>query len=172
MAQRKGLGWLGLLLGIIFWIGGGFWPLPVSAVILQQTEAPGQVLYQSRETLNDRTAQGWQAIVFKRIRPEGESPLTLRLVGFPGVTEVQHPHPLELVTSLGQRYQAPDVTDQVFGSAPPEGNVGQYDLQGLLPVLKPEIPLQLFLQASAGTTVVIPIPARVIREWQKVAARS
>lgn len=169
MVQRI---WLGLMLGIFLWIGGGCLPSPVSAVILQQTEAPGQILYQSRQTLNDRTAQGWQAIAFKRIRPEGESPLTLRLVGFPGVADVQHPQPLELVTSLGQRYQAPDVTDQVFGSAAPEGNVGQYDLQDLLPVLKPEIPLQLFLQAADGTTVVIPVPARVIREWQKVAARS
>jgi hypothetical protein len=166
------LGLTGLLLGLLFWLGGGGLVLPASAVILQQTEAPGQILYQSRQTLKDRTAQGWQAIAFKRIRPEGESVLTLRLVGFPGVTDVQHPQPLELVTSLGQRYEAPDITDQVFGSAAPEGNVGQYDLQELLPVLKPEIPLQLFLQATDGTTVVIPVPTGVIQEWQKVAARS
>ncbi|NJK64657.1 MAG: DUF3122 domain-containing protein [Synechococcaceae cyanobacterium SM2_3_1] len=172
MARQIRLGLIGLLLGLLFWLGGGSLALPVAAVILQQTEAPGQVLYQSRQTLTDRSAQGWQAIAFKRIRSEGESILTLRLVGFPGVTDVQHPHPLALVTSLGQRYQAPDITDQVFGASDPEGNVGQYDLHEILPVLKPEIPLQLFLQASDGTTVVIPIPGRVMREWQKVAARS
>ena len=53
---------LSMLLAIC---GCGFlWsPLPAFATISQLEEYPGQMLYQSRQTLQDQTGKSWQAIV-------------------------------------------------------------------------------------------------------------
>lgn len=82
---------LSMLLAIC---GCGFlWsPLPAFATISQLEEYPGQMLYQSRQTLQDQTGKSWQAIVFKRVHPEGTDTVSLRLIGFLGAMEFDHTH--------------------------------------------------------------------------------
>ena len=164
--------WLGaLILGI--WLGFGlFNPPSAAAAIRQLEEAPGQVVYQSRQTLKDQHGNSWQAIAFKRIRPDGSTSMALRLVGFPGVVTIDRSQPLTLTSSLGETLTATDDSGQIFtDEAVPEPNVAQYDLQPLLPALRAEIPLRLTLPTVDGEAVILNVPAGLVEEWQTVASR-
>ncbi|KAI9129319.1 DUF3122 domain-containing protein [Acaryochloris sp. CCMEE 5410] len=170
---RKTLSWfllLGVMVFLVFLGIGRFTAPPAAALIVQQEESANQMLYQSRQTLKDRNELSWQAIAFKRIYPNGEVSFKLRLVGFPGAVEVEHPHPLTLRTSLEQTFTATDVTQEISPDSPLASNVGQYDLQPILPQLSEVIPLQLSLPTTSGSTVVLDISPDVIQEWQAVAA--
>lgn len=145
---------LGLWLGI---------PAPAVARLQQQVEAPGQVLYQSRHTLRDSNRDTWQVVLFKRIANERASDLDLRLVGFPGRTEFEHPR--NLMLAAGDRtWQAPDR----FATEAPAPNVGQFDFAEILPQLPSDGAVELTLPATGAP--VLKIPVSVIVEWQIVAA--
>ena len=174
--MRKVISWLlflgALILGI--WLGLRlFNPPSAAAAIRQLEEAPGQVVYQSRQTLKDQHGDSWQAIAFKRIRPDGTTSVALRLVGFPGVSAIDRSRPLTLTNSLGKTLTAADASAQIFiDAAEPETNVGQYDLQPLLPQLQAKIPLRLTLPTLAGESILLNAPAALIQEWQTVASRA
>lgn len=172
---RKIFSWLLLLgaiaLGILLGLGI-LNPPSAAAAIRQLEEAPGQIVYQSRQTLKDSHGNGWLAIAFKRIRPNGEASFELRLVGFPGVVEIDHSQPLTLTNSLGKTLTAMDVSSRIFTEAThPESNVGQYDLQPLLPQLQMGIPLKLTLPTLGGEAVNLSISPLLIEEWQTVASQ-
>jgi hypothetical protein len=160
-----------LLIGLVLlWFSWGLMlALPVSATLSQQQEAPGQFLYQSRETLPDAAGHSWQAVLFKRIRADSSSLLYLRLVGYPGTPSPQHPQGLTLKTSTGDIYTAKDVTDAIGESLDQLKNVGQYDLQSIVPQLKPEIPTRLFLSVVDHEPIVLTLNPKVIQEWQTVS---
>ena len=95
------------------------------AAIRQLEEAPGQMVYQSRQTLKDQHGNNWQAIAFKRIRADGETNFYLRLVGFPGVAKIDRSQPLTLTNSLGRTLIATEASSDIFTeSATPEPNIG------------------------------------------------
>ena len=161
-----------LLLAIAFGWGWLSSP-PAMATIRQLEEAPGQVVYQSRQTLQDQYKNQWQAIAFKRIRPDGHTSFALRLVGFPGLAAIDRSQPLTLTNSLGQTWTAAGDFGQMFtDQAAPKPNVGQYDLQPLLPELRAEIPLQLALPTLNGEAITLNIPAALLKEWQTMATMS
>lgn len=85
-------------------------PVPGSgAPIQEQTEAPGQVIYQTRHRLKDSLGNSWQVIFYKRVAESDETRnLNLRLAGFPGAVEFQHPQPLILTPSRGDKLEAAD----------------------------------------------------------------
>ncbi|NJM68224.1 MAG: DUF3122 domain-containing protein [Acaryochloris sp. RU_4_1] len=172
---RKTLSWF-LLLGtlvFLFLLGmGRFAAPPAAAMITQQEESANQILYQSRQTLKDRNELSWQAIAFKRIRPDGEVTFNLRLVGFPGEVELEHPHPLAITTSMGQAFSAADVSREIYTDTPASPNVGQYDLQLILPQLSEVVPVRLSLPTTDGSVVALDVSSEVIQEWQTVAAQS
>ncbi len=161
-----------LFLSILFvalFVGFG---LPPSAVadIRQLEEAPGQVVYQSRQTLTDQTGKSWQTIAFKRIRPDGSSHFYLRLVGFPGTVAIDRSQPLSLSNSMGQTLSANDASSQIFTDANvPEPNVGQYDLQPLLPQLRAELPWRLALSTTDHQTLILRVPPSLVQEWRTLA---
>ncbi|XGV97955.1 MAG: DUF3122 domain-containing protein [Leptolyngbya sp. BL-A-14] len=145
-------------------------PPSATAAIRQLEEAPGQIVYQSRQTLKDQHGNGWQAIAFKRIRPNGQTSFELRLVGFPGVVEIDRFQPLTLTNSLGKTFTATDVSSTIFTeTTQPESNVGQYDLQPLLPQLQMGIPLKLTLPTIGSEAVSLSISPLLVEEWQTVA---
>ncbi len=173
--MKKVFSWL-LGLGVLIfgiWLGLGLLnPPSAAAAIRQLEEAPGQVVYQSRQTLKDQHGHSWQAIAFKRIRPDGTTSVALRLVGFPGVANLDRSQPLTLINSLGKTLTAADDSGQIFADeAAPEPNVGQYDLQPLLPQLQAEIPLRLMLPTLNGEAIALNVPAGLIEEWHTVASR-
>ena len=73
MGLKANLRWLGsaCLLGLVVWIMTiNLAIAPVQAAIRQIEEVPGQMVYQSRQTLNDQQGSSWQVIAFKRNRPD------------------------------------------------------------------------------------------------------
>jgi hypothetical protein len=140
------------------------------AAIRQLEEAPGQVVYQSRQTLKDQHNASWQAIAFKRIHSDGSTSFYLRLVSFPGAAEIAHSQPLTLTNSMGQILNAVDASSQIFTDASsPEPNVGQYDLQPILPQLRVELPWQLSVPTTHDETRILHVPPFLVQEWQTVA---
>jgi Protein of unknown function (DUF3122) len=148
-----------------------FSPLPAFAAVTQIEEAPGQILYQSRQTLRDRTGKSWQVVAFKRVRPDGTEMVSLRLVGFLGAVELDHTKSLTLTTSMGQTLTAKDVTNKISQGATTLANVGEYDIQPVLPQLHSEIPLELTLPMHTGEAIELQIPSTAIQEWQTIADR-
>ena len=145
-------------------------PLSASAAITQIEESPGQMLYQSRQNLWDQTGKSWQVVAFKRIHPDGSAILSLRLVGFPGAVELDHTQPLTLTTSMGQTLTAKDVSSEISQDTPALANVGEYDIQPVLPQLQAEIPLQLTLPMITGSAIELQIPSTTLQEWQTMFA--
>jgi hypothetical protein len=145
-------------------------PLSAFAAITQLEEAPGQMLYQSRQNLRDRTGKSWQFAI-KRVRPDGSAMVSLRLVGFLGAVELDHTRSLTLTTSMGQTLTAKDVTNEISQGANALANVGEYDIQTVLPQLHSEIPLELTLPMLTGEASELQIPSIAIKEWKAIADR-
>ena len=142
------------------------YPQPAAAVIRQQEEALGQILYQSRHSLRDENGNSWQAILFKRVKKGQLKQIDLRLVGFPDVVTFSHPKALIITTREGKVLQAEDQ----FAEKSPAPNVGQYDLQEILPQLPPNQPIQLTLPLETDSLLSLFVPTPVILEWQAIAA--
>lgn len=170
---RQIFSWL-LLVGAIalgvLW-GLGLLNAPSAAAAIRQLEeAPGQIVYQSRQTLKDQHGNSWQAIAFQRIHPHGETQFELRLVGFPGLVEIDRAHPLRLTDSLGNTLTAIDDADSIFTpSGRPEPNVGQYNLQAVLPHLQVGVPLKVTVPTINGDAAKLIISPSFISEWHTVS---
>lgn len=93
-------------------------------------------------------------------------------MGFPGVVEFDHTQPLTLTNSLGQTWMVVDNSSDIFaGVIEPEPNVGQYNLQPLLPKLQAEIPLKLTVIAINKQPIRLSISPAFIQEWQTIAGQ-
>ncbi|MEC4818833.1 MAG: DUF3122 domain-containing protein [Scytonema sp. PMC 1069.18] len=160
---------LGVLIIVVFLGLGIFSSSSANAAIRKLQESPGQIVYQSRQTLRDQHGKNWQAIAFKRTYADSRSSFYLRLVAFPGVAEIDHTKALKLTDSLGKTLTATNTSSQIFtDGAKPEPNVGQYDLQPILQQLQPAIPLRLTIQTTAPKSVVLGVPPYLVQEWQTV----
>jgi Protein of unknown function (DUF3122) len=148
-----------------------FSSLPAFAAVTQIEEAPGQMLYQSRQNLRDRTGKSWQVVAFKRVRPDGSAMVSLRLIGFLGAVELDHNRALTLTTSMGQTLTAKDVTNEISQGATTLANVGEYDIQPVLPQLHSEIPLELTLPMLTSGAIELQIPSIAIQEWKIIAEK-
>lgn len=166
--------WLFFLgtLGLVIFLGWGIINPPVAlAGIRQLEEAPGQMVYQSRQNLKDQQGNTWQAIAFKRINPDNKVSVSLRLVGFPGVAEIDPAQPIFLTSSLGKSFTAVyDSGKILIDPAAPQTNIGQYNIEPLLPQLETTIPLKLTLPTIQGEAVSLSIPPTLIEEWKSLAS--
>lgn len=159
------------LLGMLVWtIAISVAIAPAHAAIRQLEEAPGQMLYQSRQSLQDQTGTPWQAIAFKRIHPEGSTIISLRLIGLSDGTALDHAQPLTLNTSLGKTLTAQDISRDISQETATPANVGEYDIKLALSQLQAEIPLQLTVPTLDGKAVWLSVPAAAIQEWQTLAS--
>ena len=138
-----------------------------AAAIRQIEEAPGQMVYQSRQTLKDQHGSSWQAIAFKRIPLNGNPSFELRLVGFPGGVEIDRSKPLLLTSSVGEKMTAADNSSTIFTDlSSPEPNVGEYDLQPLLSQLQAGSPAGLTIPTIGGEVINLSVPRSFAQEWQ------
>jgi hypothetical protein len=159
---------LGLLLVL-----GVLNPPSAAAAIRQLEEAPGQMVYQSRQGLKDQHGNSWQTVAFKRVRLDGRTSFELRLVGFPGMVDIDHNQSLTLTNSLGKTLLAEDVSHHIFNDGhSSETNVGQYDLQPLLSQLQTEIPLVLLLPILNHEPVRLAVSPSLVQEWKVVAEQA
>jgi hypothetical protein len=158
-------------LGTVIFLGLVILHPPVAmAAIRQLEEAPGQMVYQSRQNLKDQQGNTWQAIAFKRISPDNKVSIYLRLVGFPGVAEIDPTQPIFLTNSLGKTLTANyDLDNILIDPAVPKTNIGQYDLEPVLAQLQASIPLKLTLPTIQGESVNLSIPSTLIEEWLTLA---
>ncbi|MFO7141473.1 hypothetical protein B9T16_07190 [Arthrospira sp. PCC 8006] len=138
-------------------------PQPAIALIQQQEEAPGQILYKSRHSLRDNQGNSWQVVLFKRVKNGEVKDVNLRLVGFPGSVTFNHPEPLQIVVGNGTIIEAVDE----FGEKAPGPNVGQYNLTDVLPKISPADEIELYL-SIAETKCAIAIPSPVVLEWKAI----
>jgi hypothetical protein len=159
-------------LGLVIFLGWGIINPPVAlAGIRQLEEAPGQMVYQSRQNLKDQQGNTWQAIAFKRISPDNKVSIYLRLVGFPGVAEIDPVQPLSLTNSLGKTLTASyDLDNILIDPAVPKTNIGQYDLEPILIQLQTSISLKLTLPTIQGEAIRLSIPPTLIEEWKSLAS--
>ncbi len=142
---------------------------PSQATIRQLEEAPGQTIYQSRQTLKDQQGSSWQAIAFKRIRPDDTAVIYLRLVGFPGIANINHSQPLTLTNSMGKTWTAADISQEMFtDKTQVKPDVGQYDLQPILMQLELSMPLRLTLATLDQPEIILNVPPDVIKEWRSL----
>jgi hypothetical protein len=162
------LGALVLLISLLVGRAAG----PAAAEIYIHPDNNGQMLYQTRQTLQDQRGYTWQAVAFKFTQSGGSGPLQLRLVGFPGTVELDHEQPLTLLTSWGQTLTVDNVSDQVSKTNPPEPHVGQWNLQPVLLELGDSMFLDLSVSTIDQQTLRLPIAPDTIEEWQTVAACS
>lgn len=120
-------------------------------------------MYRSLQTLRDSDNRAWQVVLFERLQSEQVESLHLRLVGFPGVTELAHPRPLQITTGTEQVWQAPDTLQE--GEFAP--NVGEYNVLTILNQLDSNTPLRLALPVKQGTIELL-IPPFVVQEWRQL----
>lgn len=146
-------------------------PSPVFATVTQIKEYPGQMIYQSRQTLRDQNENSWQVIAFKRVHPEGSAVVSLRLIGFADGVEFDHTQPLTLTTSMGKTLTARDISSEISQDTQIPENVAEYDIKSIMPQLQSEIPLHLRLPMVTGSSIKLQIPFTVIQEWQTISAR-
>lgn len=141
-----------------------------TAAIHQLEEAPGQVVYQSRQALKDQTGDRWQLIAFNRIRPNGRTSMELRIVGFPGTAQIDRGRSLLITPTLGPALTAPDTSSSAFSdNTSPQPYIGQYDIQDALPQLQPAIPVRLTLPLLDSSDRILPLSPKLIQEWQTLA---
>jgi hypothetical protein len=136
--------------------------LSALALTRQEQESPGQWLYQSRHSLRDESGSPWQVVLFKRVKDGETAEISLRLVGFPEEIEFVHPERLTITTAKGEILVANDV----FAQESPAANVGQYEVQDILPSLPVTEAIALSLPLENPRTLSIPTP--VLLEWQSL----
>ena len=158
---KKGLILLSLSLFLL--VGSGIWAEPSLASIRQQEEVPGQILYQSRQSIQDNHGQTWQVVLFKRVKDGSVETVDLRLVAYPGQATFIHPGSLSLSAPNQTILTAPDQ----FATEAPAPNVGQFDLKDILPQLSTDQKIQLSLPLKEQTT--IEVPPEVLLEWRLMA---
>lgn len=71
---------------------------------------------------------------------------------------------------MGEMLTAADASQQIFTDAnASEPNVGQYDLQPLLPQLQAELLWRLRLLTAEGSPLTLRVPPSLVKEWQTLA---
>ena len=138
------------------------WVPPSYANIRQQEEKPGQILYQSRQSIRDNQGQTWQVILFKRVKDGEVKQVDLRLSGYPEQATFLHPANLEITRGDHPTLLALDQ----FATEAPDPNIGQFDLSEILSELPTDQSVELNLPLD--NPVTIEIPMAVLLEWQLI----
>lgn len=154
-----------LAVGLVLWL----WlivshPQPAIAAIHKYPESSTQVMYRSQQSLRDAKDQAWQAVLFKRLKLGQVDSVHLRLVGFPGITEVAHPRPLQILVGTGEIWTAADA----LGESLLPANVGEYDLKQAIAKLDKDVPLRLEIPLKDGQVVELLVPPFAVREWRRL----
>lgn len=153
-------------LAALFWLSSSFLIFPASALLREHHQSPGVLRYHAQHSIKDRQQRAWQVILFPEDLQSAEIQYYLRLVGFPGLVEVNHPQPLEIVTSEGNILFAPDM----FAQSSPASNVGQYDVTKILSQLSFNGSLKLVFSVTKPEDslqdIALKIPQPILIEWQ------
>ncbi|MGD1948213.1 MAG: DUF3122 domain-containing protein [Leptolyngbyaceae cyanobacterium] len=160
------------LLGVFVCLGLQLFLLtpPALASVHVYHERPGQTTLRSQQSLRDRNDRSWQAILFKRYRPDGLEGMYLRLVGFPGIVNVDPQQPLTINTGTALQWQATPKLDPPTPALP--SNTNQYDFANVLADLQQPIPLTLAVPLQGKGPSEIIVPPYAVKEWRDLAAQT
>jgi hypothetical protein len=139
-------------------------PQPAVASIHKYPESTMQTMYRSQQSLQDDRDRAWQLILFKRMKLGQLDSVHLRLVGFPGKTEVARTQPLKITTRSKEVWTANNLVEQLELPV----NVGEYDLLKVMAQLDTDLPLQLELSLHNGEATKLLVPPFVVREWRSL----
>ena len=143
---------------------------PALASIHVYHERPGQTTLRSQQSLRDRNDRSWQAILFKRYRPDGLEGIYLRLVGFPGVVDVDPQKPLAIDTGTSLQWQATPKLDPPTPALP--SNTNQYDVADIVTDLQKAIPLTLAVPLQGKAPSEIIVPPYAVKEWRELTSQT
>lgn len=129
-------------------------------------ERPHQTTFRSRQSFRDRTDRAWQAVLFKRYDDTTLQGLYLRVVGFPGIVDIDPTRPLQIVTGTTLQWQAKPALDAQTPALPT--NAAQYDVQSIFQLLAKDIPLELVIPLQNSRTATVVVPPYGVREWRQV----
>lgn len=132
------------------------------ALLRQHHESPGILRYHSQVSIKDDSGLAWQVVLYKNNNPGAAENINLRLVGFPGVVEISHPQPLEILTKNGKLLSAVDA----YAQTSPAPNVGEYRLTNILSQLPTTDSLELYIPLQERKNLTLKIPSNVVMEWQ------
>ncbi|MEM6251965.1 MAG: DUF3122 domain-containing protein [Cyanobacteria bacterium P01_D01_bin.156] len=145
------------------------WSQPALASVHVYHERPGQTTVRSQQSLRDRNDRSWQTILFKRYRPDGLEGMYLRIVGFPGVVEIDPQKPLTVKTGTALNWQASPKLDPPTPVLP--SNTNQYDVATVIAALQKAIPLTLSVPLQGKAPSEIIVPPYAVQEWRDLANR-
>jgi len=138
-------------------------PQPSWAQLHSHPDDNGTPVVRSLESLRDLDYQSWQVVAY-RSGPPG-SPLTLRIVGYPGKVRLDHPTALQV--NAGRRHW--DLADITTANpklaADSRDAAAEFDLTPLIHDLRKDRPLRL---ALPGVFVELPVPPFVVAEWRSL----
>ncbi len=134
---------------------------PAKATLTEYQESPGVTRYNSKHSLKDKNGYSWQIVLFP-LTNNKETNYYLRLVGFPGIAELNHPQPLEIITSDGKVLMANDL----FSVQSPAPNVGQFDVTNIVNQLPKNGFLKIALPLKNNQELALKIPSSILLEWQ------
>mgnify|MGYP002777017746 CR=1 FL=1 len=137
---------------------------PALASIHKYPESAMQTMYRSQQSLRDDRDRAWQLILFKRLKFGQLDSVHLRLVGFPGKTEVARAQPLKIAARTKDVWTANNLVEQLELPA----NVGEYDLLKVMTELDADLPLQLELSLQQSQVAKLLVPPFVVREWRSL----
>lgn len=149
---------ISLLFCLLFWQ-----PKTAFAAIHRYDENAAQVMFRSQQSLRDSSDQAWQAVLYKQMNAGQVETFHLRLIGFPGVAEVDRTQPLQISTDSGKAWTAQQAT-----SIDLPLNVGEFDVKQVMAELSTDTPLRLALPLKSGKTARLVAPPFVVREWRSV----
>ena len=143
---------------------------PALASVHVYHERPGQTTLRSQQSLRDRNDRSWQTILFKRYRPDGFDGIYLRLVGFPGVVDIDPQKPLIINTGTALQWQVNPKLDPPTPALP--NNTNQYDFTPVMENLQKAIPLTLAVSLQGQAPSEIIVPPYAVKEWRELAAQT
>jgi hypothetical protein len=130
--------------------------------------APAAALAQGPQswTLTDQAGQGWSLTLLEQADPAYAGGLRLRLTARSGGQRLDHQRPLQLRDGLGGSWELANRSGElvVEGSGPLPAGSAQFDLEGLQPAPRAELPLALEVPLQSGE------PARLVAGADAVAA--
>ena len=156
---------IGIVMGL--WLVVCLTAPPALASVHVYHERPGQTTLRSQQSLRDRNDRSWQAILFKRYRPDGLEGVYLRLVGFPGVVDVDPQKPLTIDTGTALQWQATPKLDPPTPALP--SNTNQYDVAKVIADLQKAIPLTLMVPLQGQGASQIIVPPYAVQEWRDLS---
>jgi hypothetical protein len=126
---------------------------PAFASVHTYPESPTQVMYRSLQTLRDETDKAWQTVLYKRLKSSQVDSVHLRLVGFPGTTELAGTAPLRIATGLKNNRPVellvpPNAFARVAESFPTASN----STQPTAISISPPLPWRSTLREAAGAS--------------------